>query len=126
PEGVADLPGKVPHKLVPPPPLSLTWEQQQYAGGHLTGWKQYQDQSCADVQVSQKLPSVLVPDVRGLDLISAKFELEAAGLVVKVVIPGGPGQPGLLEVANQSPAPGTPVASGTTVTLVMRTVEIEF
>ena len=45
PEGVAGLPGKVRPELVPPPALSLTWEQEQYAGGHLTGWQQYQDQS---------------------------------------------------------------------------------
>jgi len=45
--------------------------------------------------------------------------------VVKVVIPGGP-RPGMFEVVSQSPAPGTSVQLGTTVTLVVRAVEIDF
>jgi hypothetical protein len=47
PELATDLPPRVPGLLVPPPELTLTFEQEFYAGGFLNGWDALVGPDCA-------------------------------------------------------------------------------
>jgi penicillin-binding protein 1A len=64
-----------------------------------------------------KTPTVVVPDVVGLTQALAEKQLQAAGLVVKVVTKKAPGHAGL--VVAESPKAGTKVDAGSTVTITV-------
>lgn len=67
------------------------------------------------VEVSLGPPVVLVPDVRGLPVVEAARQLEAAGLVVTATT-GSPTQP----VTGTDPARGTTVRLGSNITISTR------
>jgi len=70
------------------------------------------------IQVSNGVAPVLrVPDVVGMGATQASSTLEQAGFVVAIVKHHDPPHAGV--VTAQSPAPGTKVAKGTTVTIVV-------
>ncbi|MDP9298295.1 MAG: penicillin-binding transpeptidase domain-containing protein, partial [Actinomycetota bacterium] len=70
------------------------------------------------IQVSSGVAPVLrVPDVVGMGATQASSTLEQAGFVVAIVKHHDPPHAGV--VTAQSPAPGTKVAKGTTVTIVV-------
>ena len=69
--------------------------------------------STVSVGVSKGPPTVVVPDVSGMTVVEAADALEAAGLVVSGT-QGSPRQ----DVASTSPAAGTTVKKGTSVTII--------
>jgi dienelactone hydrolase len=112
-----DLPDRVPDTLIPPP-LSLTPEQEFYAGGHLIGLNLFnQDGECRVTIDQQLLTDRTVPFVRFTPQAVARQKVLAADLVPKFTGPTGPGTPW---VFSQSPAPGSTVSAGSTVRMQLR------
>jgi hypothetical protein len=117
PELSPDLPGLVPDNLVPPP-LSLTPDQEFYAGGHLIGMRNMSGTPGCGVTLTVVTGNErTVPDVIELSQASADRAVRAAGLVPQFTGAGG----ARAWVASQSPRAGTRVARGSTVRMALRT-----
>jgi dienelactone hydrolase len=113
-----DLPDRVPDDLVPPP-LTLTPEQQFFAGGHLLGMKLIQGKPGCEYALDWDTPTDrTVPFVRFEPAPVAAQRVREADLVPRFT---GGGGPGVAWVFSQSPQPGTVVAAGSTVTMALRT-----
>lgn len=115
PEFSADLPSRVPLNLYPPT-LTLTPEQQFFAGGHLQGLRAMGSGSCGyTLSIPAPPPSSLrtVPYVRELDSATAGNEVRNAGL--KPVFHGSGSW-----VYSQSPRAGAQVTVNSIVNLTLR------
>jgi Chlorophyllase enzyme/PASTA domain len=117
PELWPDLPSRVPNNLVPPP-LSLTPEQQFYAGGHLVGMPAFNGDSRCQVSITFALPlNKTVPNVREMLRTQAAQAVQNAGLVPK--FSGSTSTSAW--VSSQSPTAGTMVAADSEVRMTMQT-----
>lgn len=120
PEYSSDLSARIPDSLRPPP-LTLTLEQEFYAGGHLRGMQLIEGRSECQVLLDWRTPNTrLVPHVLYTPSFTADNDVRRADLVPQFTNQHPPGA-GIAWVASQSPRPGTKANVGDTVRMTLRT-----
>jgi len=115
PELNPNLPNSVPETLVPPA-LSLTAEQQFYAGSYLNGFVSLQGNPDCRIELYPS-PDRVVPYVVSSPRASAEQDVLSADLVPEFTGGGGSGPPW---VETQHPAGGTVVPMGSTVRMHLK------
>lgn len=116
PELSPHLPDRVPDSLLPPA-LVLTPEQEFFAAGHLVGIGLIEGKPGCEFDLGWETAEPAVPFLRELPMSVAAKRVRDLGLVAKFTGPTGPGTPW---VSSQSPAPGTTLRVGGTVTMGLR------